>query len=50
MDYLTSIESMLFYCIFNCNYVSNNDTYKPAIYLAVQNVYTTTFPILEHLH
>ena len=50
MDYRTSIEAMLFYCIFNGNYVLNNVTYKPAIHLAVQTVYTTTFTILEHLH
>ena len=39
---------MLFYFIFNGNYVSNNITYKPVIYLAVQTVYTTTYTILEH--
>ena len=50
MDDRTCIEAMLFYCIFNGNYVSNNITYKPAIHLAVQTVYTTTFTILEHLH
>ena len=40
----------LSYCILNGNYVSNNITYKPAIHLAVQTAYTTTFTILEHLH
>ena len=43
-------ESMLSYCIFIGNYVSNNITYKPAIHCAVQTVYTTTYTILEHLH
>ena len=33
MDYGTSIEVKLFYCIFNGNYVLNNITYKPAIHL-----------------
>ena len=46
MDYRTCIEAMLFYCIFNGNYVSNNITYKPAIHLAVQTVYTTALTIL----
>ena len=41
---------MLFYYIFNGNYVPNNITYKPAIHLAAQNVYATTYTILEHLH
>ena len=50
MDNRTSIEPMLFYCIFNGNYVLNNVTYEPAIHLAVQTVYTTTFTILEHFH
>ena len=49
MDYRTSIEAMLFYCILSGNYVSNNVTYKPTVYLAVQTLYTTTFTILEHL-
>ena len=40
---------MLFYCIFNGNYVSNNITYKPVIHIAVQTVYITTYAILEHL-
>ena len=44
------IEVILFYRIFNGNYVLNNVTYKPAIHLAVQTVYTTTCTILEHLH
>ena len=39
---------MLFYCIFNGNYVSNNITYKAVIDLAIQTVYTTTYTILEH--
>ena len=50
MDYRTFIEAMLFYRIFNGNYVLNNVTYKPDIHLAAQTVYTTTFIILEHLH
>ena len=50
MDYRTCIEAMLFYCIFNGNYVSNNITYKSSIQVAVPTVYTTTFTILEHLH
>ena len=40
MDYRKSIEAMLFCCILNGNYVSNNVTYKPAIHVAVQTVYT----------
>ena len=48
MDYSTSTEAMLFYSIFNGNYVSNNVTYKLANQLAVPTVYTTTFTILEH--
>ena len=44
-----SIEAMLFYCIFNGNYVSSNITYKPVIHLAVQTVYMSTYTILEHL-
>ena len=50
MDYRSCIEAMLFYCIFNGNYISNHFTYKPAIHLDVQAVYTTTFTILGHLH
>ena len=50
MDYRICTEAMLFYCIFNGNYFSNNITYKPVIHLAVQTVYTTIFTILEHLH
>ena len=50
MDYRSSIEAMLFYCILNGNHVSNNITYKPDINLALQTVYPTTYTILEHLH
>ena len=41
---------MLFYCIFNGNYVSDYIKDKPAIHLAVQTVYTTAYTILEHPH
>ena len=50
MDTRTCIEAMLFYCLFNGNYISNNITYKPAIRIAAHTVYTTTLTILEHLH
>ena len=44
-----SIEAMLFYCIFNGNYVSSNITYKPVIHcpdcLHFNIYYSTTSPL-----